>query len=187
MNIGMKIYYDKATGNVIHNTGEYIGRGYVETTEDQDFTTIKELAQRVRETVGVVRLQYGQYSREFAQCDSYRVDPETGTLVFTYLNEPNPLEGRLDAVEAGAADTAQQLADALTRLNETETQLMDTQVALTETFEELQAAKVELQGAKQEAVDAQVAIAELYELVLAGQQSPEAPDAPTEGGEEANG
>lgn len=166
MNIGMKIYYDKATGNVIHNTGEYVGRGYVETTEDQDFTSIKELAQRVRETVGVIKLQYGQYSREFAQCDSYRVDPETGTLVFTYANEPNPLEGRLEAVEAGAVDTAQQLADALSRLNETE---------------------VELKKAQQEAVDAQVGLAELYELVLAGQQQPEAPDAPAEGGEEDNG
>lgn len=184
MQIGMKIYYDKATGNVIHNTGEYVGRGYVETTEDQDFASIKELAQRVRETVGVIKLQYGQYSREFAQCDGYRVDPETGELVFTYANEPNPLEGRMAAVEAGAVDTAQQLADALSRLNETEAMLIDTQTALTESYEELQAAKVELKQAKQEAVDAQVGLAELYELVLAGQQQP---DAPTEGGEEANG
>lgn len=165
MNIGMKIYYDKATGNVIHNTGEYVGRGYVETTEDQDFASIKELAQRVRETVAVIKLQYGQYSREFAQCDSYRVDSETGELVFTYLHEPNPLEGRMAAVEAGAVDTAQQLADALERLNETQ---------------------AELQVAKQEAVDAQVGLAELYELVLAGQQ-PEAPDALAGGGEDENG
>lgn len=184
MEIGMKIYYDKATGNVIHNTGEYVGRGYVETTEDQDFASIKELAQRVRETVGVVKLQYGQYSREFAQCDSYRVDPESGTLVFTYLNEPNPLEGRLTAVEAGAADTAQQLADAISRLNETEALLVDTQVALTESYEELQETKAELQEAKREAVDAQVAITELYELVLAGQQPA---DQPAGGGEEDNG
>lgn len=187
MQIGMKIYYDKATGNVIHNTGEYVGRGYVETTEDQDFASIKELAQRVRETVGVIKLQYGQHSREFAQCDSYRVDPETGTLVFTYLNEPNPLEGRMAAVEAGAVDTAQQLAEALSRLNETEAQLTDTQVALAESYEELQATKDDLQAAKQEAVDAQVGLAELYELVLAGQQQPNAPDAPAEGGEEDNG
>lgn len=176
MQIGMKIYYDKATGNVIHNTGEYVGRGYVETTEDQDFAAIKELAQRVRDTVGVIKLKYGQYSREFAQCDGYRVDPETGTLVFTYANEPNPLEGRLEAVENGSVNTAQQLADALARINETE-------VALAESYEELQATKADLQVAKQEAVDAQVGLAELYELVLAGQQ----PDAPAGGGEEDNG
>ncbi|MEK4849714.1 hypothetical protein NST04_07495 [Paenibacillus sp. FSL H7-0756] len=183
MQISMKIYYDKATGNVIHNTGEYVGRGYVETTEDQDFASIKELAKRVRETVGVVKLQYGQYSREFAQCDSYRVDPETGELLFTYLNEPNPLEGRMAAVEAGAVDTTKQLEDALSRLNETEAQLMDTQVALAESYEELQAAKVELQVTKQETVDAQVAITELYELVMAGQQ----PESPVEGGVTDNG
>lgn len=183
MQIGMKIYYDKATGNVIHNTGEYVGRGYVETTEDQDFTSIKELVQRVRETVGAIKLQYGQYSREFAQCDTYRVDPETGELLFTYLNEPNPLEGRMAAVEAGTVDTAQQLADALSRLNKTEAQLMDTQVALAESYEELQATKVELQVTKQETVDSQVAITELYELVMAGQQL----EALVGGGEEDNG
>ncbi|MEK3684942.1 hypothetical protein [Paenibacillus sp. FSL R10-2736] len=190
MQIGMKIYYDKATGNVIHNTGEYVGRGYVETTEDQDFASIKELAQRVRETVGVIKLEYSQYRKEFEECDSYRVNPDSGTLEFTYPGEqPNPLEGRLEAVEAGAADTAQQLADALSRLNETKAQLMDTQVALTESYEELQATKAELQDTKQEAVDAQIAITELYELVLAGQQpiEPEVPETPAEGGEVDNG
>ncbi|OMF28294.1 hypothetical protein [Paenibacillus sp. FSL H8-0259] len=174
MQIGMKIYYDKATGNVIHNTGEYVGRGYVETTEDQDFASIKELAQRVRETVGVLKLQYGQYSREFAQCDSYRVNPDSGTLEFTYPGpQPNPLEGRLEAVEAGAADTAQQLADTLARLNTTEAQLQDAQLALTETYEELQVSR-------QESADTQLALTELYELVVAGQQ-------PAEGGEQDNG
>lgn len=174
MQIGMKIYYDKATGNVIHNTGEYFGRGYVETTEDQDFASIKELAQRVRETVGVLKLQYGQYSREFAQCDSYRVNPDSGTLEFTYPGpQPNPLEGRLEVVETGAANTAQQLADTLARLNTTEAQLQDAQLALTETSEELQASR-------QESADTQLALTELYELVVAGQQ-------PAEGGEVDNG
>ncbi|WP_052380619.1 hypothetical protein [Paenibacillus camerounensis] len=182
MQIGMRIYYDKATGNVIHNTGEYIGRSYTEPTEDQDFVTIKELAQRVRETVGVIKLQYGQHSREFAQAESYRVDPESGTLEFTYPGpQPNPLEGRLEIVEAGSADTAQQLADALARLNETEAQLLDTQAALAESYEELQ-------EAKREAVEAQVGLAELYELVLAGRQPAEQPaDQSAEGGEEDNG
>ncbi|OMF95150.1 hypothetical protein [Paenibacillus sp. FSL R7-0273] len=183
MQIGMRIYYDKATGNVIHNTGEYVGRSYTEPTEDQDFAAIKELAQRVRETVGVLKLQYGQHSREFAQAESYRVDPGSGTLEFTYPGpQPNPLEGRLEAVETGSADTAQQLADALARLNETEAQLLDTQAALAESYEELQ-------EAKREAVEAQVGLAELYELVLAGQQpvTPEDPAAPAEGGEEDNG
>lgn len=180
MQSGMKIYYDKATGNVIHNTGEYVGRSYTEPTEDQDFASIKELAQRVRETVGVLKLQYGQHSREFAQAESYRVNPESGTLEFTYPGpQPNPLEGRLETVEAGAADTAQQLAQTLTRLNETEAQLQDTQLALAETFEELQVTR-------QEAADAQLALTELYELVLAGQQ-PVTPEVPAEGGGVNNG
>ncbi|GGF77156.1 hypothetical protein GCM10010912_22790 [Paenibacillus albidus] len=172
MQIGMKIYFDKTTGNVILNTGEYVGRGYVETTEDQDFASYKELAQRIRETVGVVKLQYGQYSREFAQCDSYRVNPDNSTLEFTYPGpQVDPMRERVEALEA---QNEQLAAD-----------LKDTQVALTDNYEELQAAK-------QEAADAQLALAELYELVIAGQagQQPEAPtepEQPAEGGDENNG
>lgn len=185
MQIGMKIYYDKATGNVIQLIPEQIGRGVIETTEDQDFAAYKPLAERVRETVGVVKLEFGQYRREFAECESYRVNPTTGEMEFIYSDsQTNVLDERLAIVESGAADTAQQLAEALTRLNEAEALLMDTQVALTESYEELQAAKVDLKEAKQEAVDAQVAITELYELVLTLQQPVEQP---AEGGEENNG
>ncbi|WP_249901836.1 hypothetical protein [Paenibacillus sp. PK3_47] len=186
----MKVYYDKATGNVVQLTPEQIGRGVVETTEDQDFTSYKQLAERVRETVGVVKLAFGQYRREFAECESYRINPETQELEFTYRDtETNILAGRVDAVEAGNAETAQQLADALTRLNETDALLMDTQAALTESYEELQATKVELKEAKQEAIDAQLGLAELYELVMAGQQpTDKAPvEQPAEGGEVDNG
>ncbi|WP_074084785.1 hypothetical protein [Paenibacillus sp. P32E] len=151
MNIGMKIYYDKSTGNVILNTGENVGRGYVESTEDQDFASYKELSQRVRETVGVVKLQYGQYSREFAQCDSYRVNPKSGTLEFTYPGpQVDPMKERVEVLEVKNAKLT--------------AELQDTQLALTQNYEELQAAK-------KDAADAQLALTELYELVLKGQQS----------------
>jgi predicted nucleic acid-binding Zn-ribbon protein len=190
MEIGMKIYFEKATGNVIVNTGEQVGRLVVETTEDQDFATYKALAERVRETIGVVKLKFGQFRREFAECNAYRVNPETEDLEFTYPGEvpAEVLIKRIEMVEGESAKTAQeleqtnmklkqtetQLAESLERLGQTETQLQEAQLALTENYEELQTAK-------QESADAQLALTELYELVLAGQ--PVVPTEPVVGGE----
>lgn len=89
-NIGKKIYYDKATGNVILDTGEMMG-AVVETTVDQDFETYQALKERVRDTVGVIQLEYGQYAEDFAQCNGYRVNPQTLELEFSYP-DPNATE-----------------------------------------------------------------------------------------------
>ncbi|MED5050671.1 hypothetical protein P9850_02140 [Anoxybacillus rupiensis] len=92
--IGRKIYYDKATGNVIVDTGEMMG-AVVETTVDQDFETYQALKERVRDTVGVIQLEFGQYAQDFAECNGYRVNPETLELEFSYpdpnATEPEPV------------------------------------------------------------------------------------------------
>jgi hypothetical protein len=88
--IGRKIYYDKSTGNVIVDTGEKMG-AVVETTIDQDFETYQVLKERVRDTVGVIQLEYGQYAQDFAECNGYRVNPETLELEFSYP-DPNATE-----------------------------------------------------------------------------------------------
>lgn len=88
--IGRKIYYDKATGNVIVDTGEKVG-AVVDTTINQDFETYQALKERVRDTVGVIQLEYGQYAADFAQCNGYRVNPETLELEFSYP-DPNATE-----------------------------------------------------------------------------------------------
>lgn len=91
MNIGRRIYYDKATGNVIVDTGERSGH-VVPTTVEQDFRSYAALAERVPETVGVLELEYGQFAEDFAACNGYRVDVsgETPTLVFSYPDPSNP-------------------------------------------------------------------------------------------------
>lgn len=88
--VGRKIYYDKATGNVIVDTGEKVG-AVVDTTINQDFETYQALKERVRDTVGVIQLEYGQYAADFAQCNGYRVNPETLELEFSYP-DPNATE-----------------------------------------------------------------------------------------------
>jgi hypothetical protein len=91
--IGRKIYYDKTTGNVILDTGEKMG-AVIETTIDQDFETYQALKERVRDTVGVIQLEFGAYAQDFAQCNGYRVNPETLELEFSYPdpNETEPQE-----------------------------------------------------------------------------------------------
>ena len=91
MQIGRRIYYDKATGNVIVDTGERQG-AVVPTTIEQDFQTYRALAERVPETVGVMELEFGQYAEDFAACNGYRVDVsgETPKLVFSYPNPNDP-------------------------------------------------------------------------------------------------
>jgi hypothetical protein len=84
--IGRKIYFDKSTGNIILDTGEMMG-AVIETTVDHDFETYQVLKERVRDTVGVIQLEFGQYAEDFAQCNGYRVNPETLELEFSY---PDP-------------------------------------------------------------------------------------------------
>ena len=93
MQIGRRIYYEIATGNVILDTGERQG-AVVPTTIEQDFQTYAALAQRVPDTVGVLELEFGQYAEDFAACNGYRVDlsGETPKLVFSYPDPNQPPE-----------------------------------------------------------------------------------------------
>lgn len=92
MEIGRKIYYDITTGNVIVDTGER--QGFVmPTTIEQDIETYKALSERNRDTFDVIKLEYGQYAQDFAECIGYRVNPETKELNFSY---PDPNEPEVE-------------------------------------------------------------------------------------------
>lgn len=105
--IGRKIYYDKATGNKLVDTGESEGL-VVETTVQQDFEAYTELSERNPETVGVIQLAYGELSEDFTANNGVRVNLETGKLDFSYpdSNEPEappiyqkPLSSKVDNLE----------------------------------------------------------------------------------------
>lgn len=83
--IGRRIYYEKATGNVIWVIGERSG-SVVPTTVDQDFESFVVLAQRVRDTVDMIDLPYGQDTDKFGKY-AYYVDPST-TLIVWDLTPP---------------------------------------------------------------------------------------------------
>jgi hypothetical protein len=91
--IGRRIYYELATGNIIQNTGERSG-SVVETTQEQDFAAYAALAERVPSTVGVLELAYAQNGQDFQTCTGYKVDitGATPTLVFSYPDPNVPPE-----------------------------------------------------------------------------------------------
>lgn len=91
MQIGRRIYYDKATGNLLQDTGERSG-DVMETTVEQDFEAYAALAERVPETVGCLQLEYGEREQDFRGANDWRVDitGETPQLVFFYPDPENP-------------------------------------------------------------------------------------------------
>lgn len=91
MKIGRKIYFEKTTGNIIQDTGEMQGNVY-ETTREEDFTTYKALIERVPGTVGVIKLEYGQYQQDFERCNGYRINPDTKMIEFSYPDPNLPPE-----------------------------------------------------------------------------------------------
>lgn len=112
--IGRRIYYDKTTGNVILDTGERIG-AVIETTIDQDFETYQILKERVRDTVGVIRLEYGQYAQDFAQCNGYRVNPEKKELEFSYP-DPNTTESQEPVYQKALTEQLKETQQAVAEL-----------------------------------------------------------------------
>lgn len=92
--LGRRIYYNLATGNIIIDTGERQG-SVVPTTFEQDIQTYKALSERNRGTFDVVELVYGQYAQDFAESNGYRVNPDTKELEFSY---PDPNEPEAEPV-----------------------------------------------------------------------------------------
>ncbi|MCC3374745.1 hypothetical protein [Cohnella sp. REN36] len=91
--LGRKIYYDLASGDVIFATGEMQGE-VRKTTNEEDFRVYLPLRDRVPETVGVLKLEYGQYQQDFTACSGYRVDVSgiEPKLTFSYPDPSDPQE-----------------------------------------------------------------------------------------------
>lgn len=114
MYIGRRIYYELSTGNIVFDTGEKSG-DVVETTIEQDFETYVALQERVRSTIGVIQLEYGQYAEDFMQCNGYSVDVsgEEPVLLFSYPDPEDPADPPIYRLPLSVqvADQEQRLAD----------------------------------------------------------------------------
>lgn len=89
MLLGRRIYYDKSTGNIVHDTGERQG-SVIKTTIEQDIATFSELSKRNRDTFDFIELPYGAYVQNFLECNGYRINPTTKILEFSYPDPNNP-------------------------------------------------------------------------------------------------
>lgn len=120
---GRRIYYDKSTGNIIFEISE---QSYTfDTTQptiEQDISTYTALSERNRDTFDVLQLEYGQYAQDFAECNGYRVNPETKQLEFSYPDDSSapetqepvyqkPLSEQVSELEASQALMQQALDD----------------------------------------------------------------------------
>lgn len=91
MEIGRRIYFEKLTGNVLVDTG--VRQGPTNPTSvEQDISIFKALSERNRDTFDYVELDYGQYVQDFAECNGYRVNPETKQIEFSYSDPNAPTE-----------------------------------------------------------------------------------------------
>ncbi|MDQ0168783.1 hypothetical protein [Paenibacillus tundrae] len=90
MEIGGRVYYDTATGTVIQMVGQRSG-DVIETTQEEDFATFINLAERMPDTVGMVQFEYDQFKSDYeAGGVITRIDLETGEPLFTYPDPSNP-------------------------------------------------------------------------------------------------
>lgn len=94
--IGRKIYFEKSTGNILVDTGEMQGN-VVETTIDQDFQSYTVLQGRIKDSVGIIQLDYGQLTDKFLSCTGYSVDItknpiDASAIVFSFVTPEASLE-----------------------------------------------------------------------------------------------
>lgn len=79
MNVGRKIYYEIATGNVILDTGERKG-SVVPTTKEHDFSVYPVLIGKNINDYDYLELNYGERGNEFINYGSLKVNPITKEL-----------------------------------------------------------------------------------------------------------
>lgn len=115
----MMIFYDKITGEVIVNTGEYKDVAIKKTVEQQ-IASYTALSERNRDTFDVIELEYGEYRQDFMEMNGYRVNVETKALEFSYPdpNEPSveqpyqaPLSEQIAELRAENVTTLEAIAE----------------------------------------------------------------------------
>ncbi|WP_422659128.1 hypothetical protein ACK8P5_00830 [Paenibacillus sp. EC2-1] len=89
--INRRIYADKVTGQVLADTGEpFVMDYYIKPTVEDDFRAFKSLHGRDENEVILLELEIGQYARDFEESISYRVNPDTLSLEFSYPDPDTP-------------------------------------------------------------------------------------------------
>ena len=107
--IKRRFYYD-SNGHIFFETNVY-----GETTIEQEIATFKPLSERNRDTFDVLEIPFGQYAEDFAQCNGYRVNPETLELEFSYP-DPNETEQQEQVYQKPLTEQLKETQQALAEL-----------------------------------------------------------------------
>ena len=85
--IGTKVYYCNLTGNVLQIIGD--SQGYViETTFDEDYEIYAKLKERDKNSIGLLKFEYGEYPKLSQGSTGVMVNLETKELIFSYEKLP---------------------------------------------------------------------------------------------------
>lgn len=120
MEIGRKIYYEKANGVIIWDKGEMSG-SVVETTFEEDKVAMPLLTLIPETELGVKQLNYGDYADEFSRVRAYRINPVTDELEFLLI----PIEDIHQSPEQKIQQLEQQLLETQTKLNNIENGIIE--------------------------------------------------------------
>lgn len=86
--IGSKVFWRKASGEVVFITPESVGDVVVTTAED-DAAFYPQLKGYDLDKLGVIQLEYQQHKQDFEQSIAYWVNPATQKLEFKYKDNGN--------------------------------------------------------------------------------------------------
>ncbi|GIO90726.1 hypothetical protein [Paenibacillus lactis] len=86
--VGRMIFYDKTTGQELITTPSQWAPSVYEDPEDL-IPLYPVLRERDRESFDVIKLEYGQYDRDFEQAIRWHVNTETKKIEFLYQDDPN--------------------------------------------------------------------------------------------------
>lgn len=135
-----RIFYDKTNGEIILEVQPQ-SESNVKTVE-QDISTYSSLSERNRDMFDVIEVPSETYTQDFAECNGYRVNVETGELEFSYpdpsIPEAPPVFQKALSVQVAALEDKMATADERYKaLDKTTVALADLKTAKLSQLEEM--------------------------------------------------
>ncbi|MBE0335130.1 hypothetical protein [Paenibacillus sp. 23TSA30-6] len=118
MKIGPKVYWRRASGEVIFVTPQIESNSVRETDKADDMGFYPQLQGFDQEQVDVLKLEFDKYTQDFQRATGYWVNPTTGLIEFAY-----PVEGG-DADPEYQAPLTDQVSELKARQDSTEAALL---------------------------------------------------------------
>ncbi len=97
--IGRKLYYDNRNGDVVLHIPEKHHESAKDTTKEQDFEMYSVLQARNKDSINVIKLDYGEKRGDFQKAKSIHVNVDTDEIEFEFPNFEKPHTPRIEHLE----------------------------------------------------------------------------------------